>query len=83
MQSRMLTPISSLIAQSNQPPIKLLSVAFRLTANTVTFYYGPGGIVITCQWTNSQYWWSINSLVYQRDDRLVVEGADIWSGMTL
>ena len=25
----------------------------------------------------------LNSLVYQRDDRLVVEGADIWSGMTL
>ena len=42
--------ISSLIARSNRPPIKLLSVAFGVAANAATFYYGPGGIVIT--WTD-------------------------------
>jgi hypothetical protein len=42
--------ISSLIARSNRPPIRLLSVAFGVAANAATFYYGPGGIVIT--WTD-------------------------------
>lgn len=42
--------ISSLITRSNRPPIKLLSVAFSVSANAATFYYGPGGIVIT--WTD-------------------------------
>lgn len=41
--------ISSLITRSNRPPIRLLSVAFGVAANAATFYYGPGGIVIT--WT--------------------------------
>ena len=41
--------ISSVIARSNRPPIKLLSVAFGVAANAATFYYGPGTIVIT--WT--------------------------------
>ncbi|KAF8157136.1 hypothetical protein B0H34DRAFT_488382 [Crassisporium funariophilum] len=41
--------ISSLLARSNRPPIKHLSVAYGVAANASTFYYGPGGIVIT--WT--------------------------------
>ncbi|KIM38078.1 hypothetical protein M413DRAFT_250649 [Hebeloma cylindrosporum] len=41
--------ISSLLTRSNRPPIQQLSIAYGVVANAATFYYGPGGIVIT--WT--------------------------------
>jgi hypothetical protein len=41
--------ISSLLTRSNRPPIRQLSIAYGVAANAATFYYGPGGIVIT--WT--------------------------------
>jgi len=39
--------ISSLLTRSNRPPIAHLSIAYGVAANAATFYYGPGGIVIT------------------------------------
>jgi len=41
--------ISSLLARSSRPPLQYLSIAYGVAANAATFYYGPGGIVIT--WT--------------------------------
>lgn len=41
--------ISSLLTRSSRPPLQHLSIAYGVAANAATFYYGPGGIVIT--WT--------------------------------
>ncbi|KAF9479470.1 hypothetical protein BDN70DRAFT_878746 [Pholiota conissans] len=41
--------ISSLLTRSNRPPIQHLSIAYGVAANAATFYYGPGGLVIS--WT--------------------------------
>ncbi|KAF8189413.1 hypothetical protein BJ912DRAFT_850688 [Pholiota molesta] len=41
--------ISNLLTRSNCPPIQSLSIAYGVAANAATFYYGPGGLVIS--WT--------------------------------
>lgn len=41
--------VSGLLTRSKRPPIHHLSIAYGVAANTSTFYYGPGGIVIS--WT--------------------------------
>ncbi|KAF8960153.1 hypothetical protein BDZ97DRAFT_1905997 [Flammula alnicola] len=41
--------ISSLLTRSSRPPIQQLSIAYSVAANAATFYYGPGGLVIS--WT--------------------------------
>ena len=41
--------ISNLLTRSGRPPLQHLSIAYGVAANAATFYYGPGGLVIT--WT--------------------------------
>lgn len=39
--------IANLLTRSNNPPVAHLALAYGNTSNASTFYYGPGGIVIS------------------------------------